>query len=74
VITPGFVAKSREPYGVSLQRFGKTTLSAFIISCTQEFSLMGSRVIISDPAATRMAIAAAVVGSIVNKWGVLLPA
>ena len=35
---------------------------------------MGSRVIISDPAATRIAMAAVVVGSMVSKLGVLLPA
>ena len=67
VITPVLVAESRQPNRVGSQRFGKTTFSALRMSWTQLFSLMGSRAITSEPAATRIAITAAVVGSIVNR-------
>jgi len=65
VMPPIPIAKSHQPSGVSIQRFGKTTFSALTINCTQEFSLIGSSVMISEPAATTMATTAAVVGSMV---------
>ena len=67
VIPPALIAKPCQPYCFGVQRFGKTTFKAFTISWTQLFSLIGSRVIISEPAATKMASTAAVVGSIGNK-------
>jgi hypothetical protein len=65
VMPPIPIAKSHQPSGFSIQRFGKITFSAFRINCTQEFSLMGRRVMISEPAAMMMATTAAVVGSMV---------
>jgi len=62
-VAPVLVAESCQPNGVGVQRFGKMIFSALTINCTQEFSLMGSRVMISELAAMTMATTAAVVGS-----------
>jgi hypothetical protein len=68
VMPPIFIAKAdQEGF------FGKTTFSALTMSCTQAFSLIGSSAIISEPAAITMAMAARVVGSIVNTVAVVLP-
>ena len=63
LVAPILVAEARQPYDVGIQRFGKMIFSALTMSCTQEFSLMGRRVMISEPAAMMMAMTAAVVGS-----------
>ena len=67
VVTPGFVAESRQPDGVGFQRFGKITFSALRISWTQLFSLIGSSAMTSEPAAIKIATTAAVVGSMRSK-------
>ena len=69
MIAPILVTKADQP-----DFFGNTTFSAFTISCTQAFSLIGSSAMISEPAATRIAIVARVVGSIVSKMVDVLPA
>ena len=62
VIAPVFITKADQP-----GFFGNTTFNALTISCTQAFSLIGSSAIISEPAATRIAMAASVVGSITTE-------
>lgn len=62
-VPPAFIPIAGQPYRLAVQRFGKTTFNALMTSCTQEFSLIGSRAMISLPAITRMAITAVVVGS-----------
>ena len=62
MVAPVLISEADQP-----SFFGKTTFSALRISCTQAFSLIGSRAMISEPAAITMAIAARVVGSITNR-------
>ena len=58
LLLPGQIAEANQPDHF----FGKMTFSALITSCTQLFSLIGSRVMISEPAATTMAKMARVSG------------
>lgn len=51
---------------LSPQRFGKAMRSIFIPSCSQLLERMGSRAMISEPAATRMATIATEVGSMLG--------
>ena len=58
LLLPSRIAEANQPDHF----FGKMTFSALITSCTQLFSLIGSRVMISEPAATMMAKMARVSG------------
>jgi len=58
LLLPGRIAEANQPDHF----FGKMTFSALIANCAQLFSLIGSRVMISEPAATMMARMARVSG------------
>lgn len=66
VVTPVLVAKTHQPGGVAAQRFGKAVRRSFIPSCSQLLERIGSRAMISEPAATMIAMIATVVGSMVS--------
>lgn len=57
LIPPAFVAKTCQPGGAAYF-FGNASFASFSSSCTQLFDLIGSKAMISEPAATTMAIAA----------------
>ena len=66
-LLPALIAQSKNPCGVSRNAFyffGNAVLRALTMSCTQLFELRFDIPMISLPAATRIAMMAAVVGSI----------